>query len=118
MSVGDVRAGVEQAKVNEQGAGFLGVEAILIGCAAGFWASSVLVGVLTGLAVVVGVMVPKARIVVAGVMSVGWAALAGFLGYRWWGTSTAVGLGLLALVLSAGLHGAALEYVRDLSKKS
>ena len=116
MPIENVRAGITQAKFNEDAWNFLGFELVIVSIFAGIYYSSwyIFAGVLLSLFVVL--LIKPLAIILVIVLSGIWA----FLGYQLasilsWGDGAGFVVGGLAFLTTLGMHIGAIEYARDLN---
>lgn len=117
MSMKDVRRGNAQAEFNETASNWLFFEILFISVATGLMFQSwwVFGGVLFGMLIMTWVR--KLVIVLVIALTLLWAVVAFTLGFHLWGYGAAFVLSALALLVTAGLHMGAIEWIDDMNYK-
>ncbi len=117
MSYKDVRRGHTQAEFNDTASNWLFFEVLFLAVAAGLTTSSwwVFGGCILGMLIMTWVR--KLAIVLVIILTLLWTVIAFAVGLNFWGWGAALVLGVLALLITAGLHMGALEWMDDVSYK-
>jgi hypothetical protein len=115
-----VRAGIQQAKANEQGMKIVSFELVVIGLIVGFRMGSLGAGIITAvggliLFMCLSNMGETARNVVSGIFGVAWAVAAWLL-FSSASSSTQVAAAVIAGIVGIGGHLAAFQSMRDLQR--
>ncbi len=116
-SPGPVRAGVVNARLNEQSANVVIGEFVLISVAIGLWAGSWLAGGGTLLALMCLMAIPALSRVLAVLLGIGWGAAGVAIGQFFGSTGASIVLGIIGLLGGIGGHLNAAQYVRDLGSE-
>ena len=114
MDYRDVRKGATQAEFNDTASTFLFGEIFIVSVGLGIAFTSWFVFGLALLGLIILVNFKSAAIYVCGLFSICWGALIFVIGDAIGGLGAGIVLGIIALIVSVGLHIGAMEYVEDM----
>lgn len=117
MSYKDVRRGNTQAEFNDTASNWLFFEVLFISVAVGLTTQSwwIFGGVLFGMLIMTWVR--KLAIVLTVILTLLWTTIGFAIGFGFWGWGAGLVLGILALLITAGLHASAIEWIDDMDYK-
>lgn len=114
MNYKDVRKGNTQAEFNESASTFLGVEITVISIIAGFATTSLAVGGIVFLALLVLMWFKKSAIFITVLLTISWGIVIFVIANMLGGIIAGIVFGIIGLLVSGGFHLGALEWMDDM----
>jgi hypothetical protein len=111
----EVRKGITQARFNEDASNMLFGEIFLVSIVCGFYWSSWWVFGLISIGLVISLMIKPLAIILAILLSIGWAIIGYGIGVFFDSSSGSIVLAILGLLAGLGAHISALTWVEDIN---
>jgi fatty acid desaturase len=114
MSHEETRKGVTQARLNENGSGWLFFEIVLISFLAGGFSFNWIIGLSAFLILLIMLMFRKSAIVLLVTLTVASTVIGLIAGFYIGGIIGALILGILVLLITTGFHISAYQWMNDI----
>ncbi|KFN07239.1 MULTISPECIES: hypothetical protein [Paenibacillus] len=112
-----VRRGVTQAKFNDTASNWLYGEIFVISVAIIIFTGSWVLFGISLIGMIVLTVIRRLAVVLMVLLSLFWAIIGGVIGLHLGGIAAAIVIGVIALLVTGGLHIRALEWIDDMDKK-